>query len=323
MWMQKVFVTTSSYAKQTPEATDLLKRAGLEVRLSDLSRAHTSSEILQRLGDGEALLVYNTFDEVNSQVIHSAPKLKVISRHGVGIEMIDVAAAQSRGVTVRNTLRARAHEAVANFTMAMILNCARDIYRRVRETKAGQWLRQATGDVDGETLGIIGLGRVGQAVAKRAVSCGMRILAYELHPDRAFCEEHGVRLVELGELLRESAVVTLHVPLEKSTEGLIGKDELSLMKSTAFLINTARSKIVDNEALYNALKDATIAGAAVDVFDQEPPMGDRLLGLDNLLPTPHIAGITRQAMRNMDIDAAVNIVEMLNPFFRSFPPGWS
>ena len=321
--MQKVFVTSALYAKQTPEAIDLLKRAGLEVRLSELSRPHKSSEILERLGDAEALLVYNTFDEVNSKVIHSAPKLKVISRHGVGIEMIDVEAAQSRGVTVRNTLRARAHEAVANFTMAMILNCTRDIYRLVRETKAGQWPRQATGDVDGETLGIIGLGRVGQAVAGRALACGMKILAYELHPDRAFCQEHGVRLVELGELLRESDVVTLHVPLEQGTQGLIGKDELALMKPTAFLINTARSKIVHNEALYNALKEARIAGAAVDVFDQEPPMGDRVLGLDNLLATPHIAGITRQVMRNMDIDAAANIVEVLNPVFQGLPPGWS
>jgi D-3-phosphoglycerate dehydrogenase len=269
------------------------------------------------------LLVYNTFDEVDAALIRSATGLKVISRHGLGIEMIDVDEAKSRGIAVRNTLRCRAEEAVANFTLAMILSCTRDLFRLAAETKAGRWPRQATGDVDGQTLGIIGLGRVGRAIACRAAACGMAILAYEPYPDTAFCKEHGVRLVELRELLQQSDVVTLHVPLEPNTRGLIGKDELALMKPTAFLVNSARAKVVDNEALYSALQKRRIAGAALDVFDEEPPVGDRLLWLDNVLATPHIAGITRQVMRNMDIDAAANIVEVLNPSFRGFPEGWA
>lgn len=311
----RIFISSPSYAKDNREVFGLFKEAGIEVSISDLNRAHRSKELIERMGGVEGLLVFNTFDEVNREVILKASQLKVISRHGVGLENIDVKAAQERGIIVKNTTHANEEESVSDFAMGLLISCARNIPGFNNDTKKGGWHRRVTSDVSGKTVGILGLGKVGRCVARKAHVFNMRILACELYPDKEFCTIYGVELVDLHRLMRDSDFVTIHVPLTEETKGLIGKTEFELMKAGAFLINTARAQVLDSEPFYRVLVEHRIAGAAIDVYNSEPPKEDPLLALDNVIATPHVAALTYQVVRNMDREAALNIIQVLNPSY--------
>jgi len=317
MMAAKIFVTSPSYAKDNPDVFELFKKASLEVSISDLNRAHSWQEILQRLGDAEGLIVFNTFDEVNNRVILNSPRLKVISRHGVGMENIDVETAKKQGIVVKNTVNAHEEESVSDFTLGLLICCARNIPGFNEETKEGKWNRKVTFDVSGKVIGIIGLGKVGRCVARRAHAFNMKIIAHEIYLDREFCSRNDIKLVDLSTLMREADFVTLHVPLTEETRHMIGTSEFRLMKPTAFFINTARAHVVDVKALYHALVEKRIAGAAIDVYDSEPPGEDPLLTLESVIATPHVAALTKQVVRNMVIEAALNVIELLNPAFQN------
>jgi len=309
----RVFVTSSLYAAKNKDAIDMMTDAGLDVAFSDLARAHSEHELIERAHDADGLLVFNTFDAVTRRAIQSCPKLKVISRHGIGLDNIDTAAAAEHGVIVRNTINAQEDEAVADLAFGLVICCARNILRFSLETKAGAWDRHSSQDVSGKALGIVGLGKIGRAMARRARAFNMEVLAYEPFPDTGFCTEYGVRIVELEELLEQSDFVSLHVPATDSTRGMIGAAELALMKPTAYLINAARAQVVDTSALCDVLASGRIAGAGIDVYDSEPPTANPLLNLDNVIATPHVAAYTEQVIRRMDLEAAENVVLTLNP----------
>lgn len=250
-------------------------------------------------------------DPFTARVLEGAKQLKVIGRIGVGYDAIDVKAATARGIAVCITPGTNQH-AVADFTLGLILQCSRKILENISVLRSGGWQRFIGHDLNGKTLGIVGLGSIGKEVAKRAKGFGMKLLAYDVFQDEAFAKEYQVSYVPVEQLLRESDYVTLHCFLNEQTRHLINAERLALMKPTAYLINTARGGIVDAEALYMALKEKRIAGAALDVFEQEPlPADDPLRQLDNAYLASHVAGISEDSIRGMSEMAAENVMRVL------------
>jgi phosphoglycerate dehydrogenase-like enzyme len=227
-------------------------------------------------------------------VLERADTLKHIARWGVGYETVDVPAATDNGVLVTTTQGSN-HRAVADQAFALMLAVARRIVELDPVARSRQWSRPLGRDVAQKTLGIVGLGRIGKGVAQRAFGFEMHVLAYEPFPDLAFCEQWKVELVELDDLFRRSDYVTLHAPGESSNQRLVNAERLAVMKPTAVLINTARGVLVDEDALYAALRDGRIGGAGLDVREHEPPEDDRFETLTNVVLTPHVAGSTEEA----------------------------
>jgi D-3-phosphoglycerate dehydrogenase len=257
-------------------------------------------------------------DALTAAVIAASPRLKTIVKHGVGLETIDLDAARSHGVIVSAT-PASIHDSVADLTLALILALARKIVPAHLEMRVGGWKPFFGIELMDKTLGLVGLGRIGKAVCMRAQGFGMAVIAADPYPDLAFAEAHHVRIVSLDELLATADVVSLHVPAEMVKRTLIGETELARMKPSALLINTARGQLVDEEALAEALRNGRIAGAGLDVFVHEPPIGSPLLTLDNVVLTPHIGGRTLDGQRRMGEMAIENCLRALRgeePLYR-------
>ncbi len=268
-------------------------------------------ELVKRIGDFDVLVVRSA-TKVTKDVLKAAGNLKLVVRAGVGLDNIDIDAAEKAGVKVANTPGAPTI-AVAELVMGLMLAWARNISRADAGMKQGKWEKS---ELEGtelreKTLGIAGTGRVGQAVGRRAKAFGMDLLLYDVKEVPGFAEEVGGRYVDLETLLRESDYVTLHVPLIPQTDHMIGGKEFGLMKSTAVLINTARGEVVDEAALIDALKNKKIAGAGLDVYEQEPPEGSPLLELPNVILTPHLGASTKEAQREAAVLAAKKIKEEL------------
>lgn len=257
-------------------------------------------------------------DRIDAHLMDSAGKqLKVISQMAVGYDNIDIAAARERGIHVGNTPGVLT-ESTADLAFALLLASARRLMEGVDYIRAGKWRTWEPktllgGDLNGATLGIIGLGRIGKAVARRASGFNLRILAYGPHLTNEEAASVNARMVDLDTLLHESDYVSLHLPLHANTRHLINSATLAKMKRTAILINTARGGIVDQKALYQALKDGVIAGAALDVTDPEPiPLDDPILTLPNALIVPHIASASYWTRDQMAIMAAENLLAGVN-----------
>jgi D-3-phosphoglycerate dehydrogenase len=220
--------------------------------------------------------------------------LKSIARTGVGFDSIDIQAAADNKVVVTTTPGANRH-AVADHAIVFMLMLTRLIPANQKMVADGKWTRVVGWDAYGKTLGIIGVGAIGKETARRSSGFDMPLLGYDIAPDYAFAEKHNLRYVALDELLAKSDFVSLHVPYYHATHHMIGERELNLMKPTAYLINTARGGIIDEDALYNALVEKRIRGAALDVCENEPNFASPLLRLDNVIWTPHVAGITLES----------------------------
>jgi glyoxylate reductase len=264
--------------------------------------------ILERIKDKEGLLCLLT-DRISDEVMAAAPNLRVISQCAVGYDNIDVEAATKRGIRVGNTPGALS-DATADFAFALLMAAARRIGEAIDHVRAGKWktwgLLDLLGkEVYGATLGIIGMGRIGQAMARRARGFDMQVLYYDRERKLKVEEEIGVVYTSFDEVLEEADFISLHVSLNPETQGLIGERELKLMKPSAVLINTARGPVIDQDALYSALKEGEIAYAALDVTVPEPlPADDKLLTLPNIIVAPHIASAT-VTPRTEIIDMAV------------------
>jgi len=255
-------------------------------------------EMLRLISDKEILIVH--FAPVSSRMIENGKRLKIIGSVRGGLENIDVEAADMKGITVINA-PGRNADAVADLTMGLILALARRIVLSHCLLKKGVWRsfsrEQLPYNLKGKILGIIGFGRVGREVAGRAKAFGMAILAYDPYVNREIFSRFGAEPVDLGNLLRNSDVISLHTRLTPETYHLIGEREFKIMKRTALFINTARGRIVDEEALVKALKKKWIAGAALDVFEEEPiSVENPILKFENVVFTPHIAGSTRESI---------------------------
>jgi D-3-phosphoglycerate dehydrogenase len=273
------------------------------------NRKRTEDEMLELLRGFDGAIVPSA--PITARVIQAADRLRVLSRTGVGYDGIDVKAATARGIIVANGAGVNRHS-VAELVFALMLCCARRLAENFSEIRRGGWERRLGMDLAGKTLGLVGFGTIGKEVAQRADAFEMRILAYDLVQDLPFAEAHRVAFVSLERLLRESDFVSLHIFLNEKNRHLMNAEHLALMKPTAFLINTARGGVVDTAALCRALKEKRMAGAALDVFEEEPlPADSPLRELDNVYLSPHIGGATTDARRNGGIIAAENVIRAL------------
>ena len=268
-------------------------------------------ELIPIIGDYEAVVVRSA-TKIRSNIIEHGRRLNVIGRAGAGLDNIDVAAAEERGIKVVNSPDANT-AAVAELTLAMLLGLARHLPRADASMKAGRWAKKelmGTGLV-GKTLGLIGFGRIGRQVASRAGAFGMKVLAYQRRPNPEVNQALGVKAVDLAELLQQSDFVSVHVPASPATEKLIGAEQLAQMKPTAYLINTARGAVVDEAALLEALNAGQLAGAALDVYVQEPVVDSELARHERVIATPHIAASTEDAQHLAAVTVVEQIIEIL------------
>jgi D-3-phosphoglycerate dehydrogenase len=290
------------------EAIELMQKAGLNV---DIKIGLSKDELIDIITNYDALVVRSQ-TKVTRDVIDAASNLKIIGRAGVGIDNIDIEAATQRGIVVVNTPGGNAVSA-AEHTLTLIFAVVRKIYQAVKSVKEGKWDRKKFVGIElrGKTLGIIGLGRVGFEVAKRARALEMNVLAYDPYISEERAREAGARLVSFKELLENSDIITIHVPKTKETEKLISKKEFEMMKNGVYIINCARGGIVDESALYEALIGGKVSGAALDVYEKEPPGSDNpLLRLDNVVTTPHLGASTREAQISVGLTIADEMINI-------------
>jgi glyoxylate reductase len=261
-------------------------------------------------------------DKIDAEVFDGAPKLKIVTQMAVGFDNINVQEATKRGIYVTNTPEVLT-DTTADFAWALLMAVARRVVDADKYVRTGQWkvgwhpsMMQGR-DVYNATIGIVGAGRIGYAVAKRATGFGMKILFYDVVPRPEIEKDFGAKKVDLDTLFRESDFISIHVPLMKETQHLVNAEKLKLMKKTAYLINNSRGPVVDEKALYAALKEGRIAGAGLDVFEQEPtPVDNPLLKLDNVVVAPHISSAsyeTRSKMAEMVADNLVAFFEGKKP----------
>ena len=235
---------------------------------------------------------------LDDAVFGAVPELRIVSKYGVGLDTIDLAAARRHGVSVRWTPGVN-RQAVAELTIALMIALCRSLVPLAHAIKSGGWTHPGGRQLSSACVGIIGCGHVGQEVARLCRAFGATVLAHDIRSYDAFYQQHAIAPLTLDALLASADLVTLHVPLDRSTRGMIGRRELALMKPTAHLINTARGGIVDEAALTEALTSRHLAGAAFDVFGEEPPTSSDLLSLPNFIGTPHIGGGTTEAVLAM------------------------
>jgi len=286
-----------------------LQEEGLETVFSPWHGGRTEEELIDLLRGIDGAIVAG--DPFTARVIQATDRLKVISRTGVGYDAVDLKAATARGILVCTTPGVNRH-AVAEWTMTLMLCCARRAAENLSEVRRGGWTRHEGIDLAGKTLGLVGLGTIGKEVAQRANAFEMRILAHDLVQDLQFAEAHRITFVPLDRLLQESDFVSLHIFLNEANRHLINAKRLALMKPTAFLINTARGGIVDTQALCQALQTKRLAGAALDVVEGEPLRADSpLRAMDNVYLSPHMGGATSDARDLSGRTAAENLLRAL------------
>ncbi len=267
--------------------------------------------LLAELASADALIVRST-TRVNGALLQQATKLRVIGRAGVGVDNIDVDAATRRGILVMNTPGGNA-TSVAEHTLALLLALARSVPQLNASIHAGRWEKSGANGIElrGKTLGLVGLGRVGNEVARRARALEMRVLAHDPYISENVAREAGVELVSFSDLLSRSDFVSLHTALSAATEKMINRETIAKMKRGTRLVNAARGELVDEVALAEALRSGHIAGAALDVFAVEPPRGSPLIGLPNVVATPHVAGSTQEAQEEIGTLIAQQVRDFL------------
>ena len=306
-WPGAVLVATPVLAAH-PEHVGALTAAGIEVRWNDRGRVLSESELIERL-DGVAATIAG-LERYSERVFAAAPALKVVARMGVGYEHVDVGAATRHGVAVAMAFGTN-HDAVADHALALIAATAHRIAAYDRRVRDGRWGTLLHGRLHEATVGIVGFGRIGRAVAKRCLGFSMNVLVSDPVADADTVARLGYRLVELDELMRQSDFVTLHAPLTPDTRHLIDARRLALMKPGAILINTARGGLVDETALVDALQRGQVAGAGLDVFEVEPLPDGPLRHLEQVVLTPHVGGLSAASLQAMAGRSAENIIALL------------
>jgi len=306
----KVVITDFTAPGNDIEAS-VLRESGLDIELVRLN-TRDPDELIAHTADADALIVQ--FSPITRPVIERLRKCRVISRYGIGMDMVDISAATDHGIIVCNVPDFCIEE-VSTHTIGFLLNLNCRIHIQDRHVRSGAWNNPPGGAparLPGQALGIIGLGKIGQAVARKAGCLGLRLAAYDPYIPKEAADSLGVELMTIEALLRTSDYVTIHCPLTEETRHLVGAPQLALMKPSAFLINMARGPVVDQNALYQALVSGTIAGAAVDVLDPEPPVaGEPLVQLPNIIVTPHTSSLSEDSAIQLRRDVAVNVVTVL------------
>jgi len=302
--MDKVLISISAFGECGRKPVDLLEKTSLVLIRNTYGRRLQPQEVIDLGKDCIGMLAgLETLDE---KVLTNLPRLKVISRIGTGIDNIDLEAAKRLKIAIYNTPDAPT-QAVAELAVGLMLDLLRKISMMDRRMRQGGWKRSAGNIIKGKTIGIIGLGRIGKRVAELLQGLGALIIACDIVQDSSFLKGKDIKMVGMEKLLKNSDIVSLHL---SGTDCVIGNEEINMMKNSAYIINLSRGGILDETALYNALKDGRIAGAALDVFREEPYEGP-LKELDNVILTPHIGSLTRESRAAMETEAVNNLLAFL------------
>ncbi|MGV9881125.1 phosphoglycerate dehydrogenase [Streptomyces sp. NPDC003006] len=305
----RVLVTTP-YLEPGGEVDRMLQDAGLDTVFARRADREATGRTLAECVADAAGIVAGT-DPFTADVIEAAPALKVFGRCGVGYDNIDVAAATRQGVAVTCTPGAN-RISVSEHVLALMLNCARRLPQNIASVHSGGWTQESGRELHGTTLGVVGLGSIGKTVARAALALGMRVVAHDPYLDEDFLAETGVQARSLDGVLAEADFLTLHISLDEHTRHLIDAAALRRMKPDAYLINTSRGGVVDEDALADAIEGGRLAGAALDVTEHEPlPADSRLRALDNVLVTAHIGAATREARARSGAMAARQVIDVL------------
>ena len=276
-----------------PIIKEILEKNGLKVTYEP---EITPEQLGEKIGMYEVIVVRSR-TKLSKELVEKADKCQIIARVGVGLDNIDEEAAKEKNIRVINAVEG-AITAVAELVIGLMLSMAREIPRADREIRNGNWIKKELmgSELKGKYLGIVGLGNIGKRLGRLARALNMNIIGYDVIPiDEEFSKEVGLMKADLDTLLSSSDFVSLHVPLLDSTHHMINAEKLATMKKSARIINTSRGGIIDEDALYNALKDGNLAGAALDVFETEPPISSKLTSLPNFILTPHIGAQTKEA----------------------------
>jgi D-3-phosphoglycerate dehydrogenase len=312
-----VLVTPTSYGAHDSSLRDRLEAHVGQVTYNTTGQPLSSAQLQELLGEVDGFIA--GLDEVDAAAIQSADRLQVIARYGVGVNNVDLEAARRRGIVVTNTPGSNS-KAVAELAIALILNLLRPVLPAVHETRQGGWPRLKGFSLEGRCVGLVGLGSIGKEVARRLAGFDCQILAYDPVQDLDFADYWQIRYTSLEDLLAQADVVSLHLPVLPETVGLVDRQFIGRMKPGAWLVNTARGELVDEQALYEAIVAGRLAGAALDVFSQEPPGAESpLLQLPQVLPTPHMGAHTdgaTNAMGRMALEACLTVLQGRQPEHR-------
>ncbi len=307
---RKILITPKSFFRAKNKADEIFSQYELDIIENNTGKTLTKQQMIDLCSDVDGVIV--GLDSMDEEVLRSARKLKAISKYGVGLDNIDLKVAEELGIKVR-IAEGTNTRSVAELTIALFFALSRNIPKAVTDVKGGKWDRNIGSEVRGKTVGIIGFGDIGREVAKMSVGLEMTIMAHDPYfNDMKLAKTMNVKMTSIAEILEKADFVTLHLPLNKETNKIINSETLGKMKQIAYLVNTARGELVDEDALYDVLKNSTIAGAAQDVFSQEPPnKQNKLLSLSNFILTPHIGAYTNEATERMVTTSAKNLIEML------------
>jgi phosphoglycerate dehydrogenase-like enzyme len=304
----KVLLTPRSFGKNDPVVFRILEKAGLTVVRNETGNILNKESMINLLKDCDGVIV--GVDPLDAETIFGAPHLKAIAKYGVGVDNIDIEAAKSRGIKVSFTTGANS-EAVADYTMTLMLAVARKVVEIDKKCRTGNWGKIITTDVSRKTLGLIGLGAVGKLVAARAQGFSMKVIAHDVFWDTSYAETHNITKATPEEIYKNADFISVHLPLTPETNNYIGQAQINKMKPNVIIVNTARGGIIDEDALFNALVNRKIYGAGIDVFTEEPLKDTRWFNLDNVVLGSHCAASTEDAARNMGRMATMNLIKDL------------
>ena len=305
----RVLVTPRAFLDLDGEHKDILKKAGYEIVANPRPRVLTEDEMAAYIVGIQAVIVGD--EPVSHRVLDRADNLKVISKFGTHVDNIDVDVAAVRKIPVTITPGV-SHPAVAELTIGLMFALLRGIPQMDRDVRNGKWSSVAGIELMGKTLGIVGMGGIGKEVAKRALSLGMNVLGFDMHPDESFAEHHGIEYVPADELLKNSDIVTLHLGLNPETRGWLSKMRVARIRPGSFLINTGRPELIDEGAVLDAMRGQRIRGAAFDLPGEENQFAVPLLAQENVLVSCQAGAHTEESVRRQAVMAAENVVAVLS-----------
>ncbi|MBM3251559.1 MAG: hypothetical protein FJZ11_02085 [Candidatus Omnitrophica bacterium] len=301
---RKIFVSASTFAKYGDEPLKLLDKSGLSYFINPLGKRLVQKEIIEMGDTCEGVIA--GLEPYDDYVLDNMPNLRCISRCGVGLDNISLEKAKEKGIKILNTPDV-VTQPVAELTLAMALDLLKRISWQSSLLKSGQWNKKSGNLLFGKKFGILGLGRIGKRVAEIMVKLGAQVYGTDISPDKNWANTIGIKLINSDELLKICDILSIHLSIDKDNPFKLGKKEISIMKKGAIVINVSRGVFIDEDILYDALKQGRLAGAALDVFVKEPYEG-KLRELENVVLTPHIATLTVESRLQMEIEATKNII---------------
>lgn len=303
-----IFVSLSTFAEYGDEPLQKLKQSGIEYYLNPLGRRVVKEEIIE-MGRGATGIVAGV-EPYNREILDQLKNLKCISRCGVGTDSIDMDYAARKGIIIRNTPNVVIRP-VVELTIAMVFDLMRKISLHSERMHKKKWQKTAGNLLQDKIVGILGLGNIGRNVAETMIKLGAKVIGTDVRPDHEWAANNGVTIVSEESLLKNADILTIHISVHPDTPFILGKDELSIMKKGAWIVNISRGNLIDESALYNALADGHLAGAALDVYSEEPYAGP-LCELENTILTPHVATLTKESRLQMETEAVQNLLDTLS-----------